>query len=89
MLDSFAVPHILMDCSDYMHPTTIPVKGETFEKFRTTTALLRLLINVAFHDDDVDATLLDVRGFVAPATDLLRPSVIAKMLLVWLKQKLC
>ena len=39
-------------------------------------------------DHKVDALLVQIRAFLAPTTDLLQPTILAKVFLLFLKKKL-
>ena len=54
----------------------------------TFTSTLICSIVYFDQDDKVDASLLRVRCFLAPPTDLMHPSILAKVALFWIRRQL-
>jgi len=73
---------------DYMFETTTPAKGEKLSDEKVNGSLALLLLDMAVTDLELDALLVHVRQFVAPAMDVLAPWVLWKILKFSLKRKL-
>ncbi|KAL5529778.1 hypothetical protein ACEPAG_5765 [Sanghuangporus baumii] len=73
---------------DYQWDTTIPVKGEKLSDERINGKAAALLMQLAASDESVNSAVWHVRTFLAPPTDLMHPWILAKMLLLYLRQQL-
>ncbi|KLO08762.1 hypothetical protein SCHPADRAFT_944175 [Schizopora paradoxa] len=73
---------------DYMFETTTPAKGERLEDEKVNGTLALTLFDMSITDLELDALLVHVRQFVAPATDVLAPWVLWRLLKFSLKRKL-
>ncbi|KAL5489740.1 hypothetical protein ACEPAI_4572 [Sanghuangporus weigelae] len=73
---------------DYQWDTTIPVKGEKLSDERINGKAAALLMQLAASDESVNSAVWHVRTFLAPSTDLMHPWILAKMLLLYLRQQL-
>ncbi|KAI5116397.1 hypothetical protein M0805_005865 [Coniferiporia weirii] len=74
--------------TDYMWDTTRPVQGEKNSDEWLTGGLASLVMDLAGLDGEVDAALYKVRFFLAPATALLAPRLLVKILLFAARRKL-
>ncbi|GJJ10453.1 hypothetical protein Clacol_004679 [Clathrus columnatus] len=70
---------------DYAYATTVPSKGDDPQKYgKSQRDFGRLIIQSLFvKDNELSLTFANVRGFLAPPTDLFSPSVLLKLL--WIK----
>lgn len=73
---------------DYMFETTTPAKGEKLSDEKVNGSVALLLFDMVVTDLELDALLVHVRQFVAPATDILAPWVLWRILKFSLKRKL-
>ncbi|KAL5511076.1 hypothetical protein ACEPAH_4291 [Sanghuangporus vaninii] len=73
---------------DYQWDTTIPVKGEKLSDERINGKVAALLMQLAATDESVNSAVWHVRTFLAPSTDLMHPWILAKVLLLYLRQQL-
>jgi len=73
---------------DYMFETTTPVKGEKLSDEKVNGTLALWLLELCTKDIEVDAVAIQVRQFLAPATDLYAPWVLWRVAKLALKKKL-
>jgi 2-polyprenyl-6-methoxyphenol hydroxylase-like FAD-dependent oxidoreductase len=71
---------------DYAHDTCVPAAGETREMGARSRAFsARLGKRMLRGDTDLQRRMLGVRAWVLPATDMMAPSVLAKLALDWVR----
>ncbi|KAG8929952.1 hypothetical protein FRC02_004838 [Tulasnella sp. 418] len=66
--------------TDYLLPFTIPVEGEDKSIRRLARWYSGAVMKLAFRDPSVADSLAKIRGFAVPQTDLLAPSILARVL---------
>ncbi|KZT32359.1 hypothetical protein SISSUDRAFT_1133201 [Sistotremastrum suecicum HHB10207 ss-3] len=74
--------------ADYNWDTTIPVEGESLKDGAFVRWYNRTLLDVAFKNEDVAATLYDITMLITPACYAIRPGIAIRVLWMGLKNYL-
>ncbi|EJD02492.1 uncharacterized protein FOMMEDRAFT_157715 [Fomitiporia mediterranea MF3/22] len=74
--------------TDYQWDTTTPVKGEKLSDEKFNGKVGALMMKLAGMDQSVSDAIWHVRVFLAPPTDLMHPTILAKLAWLHIRQKL-